>query len=165
MSREVCNDLFLNKLNLLVNAEENPVKYLSIDPGESSGICGYDERCHLVMPMWTISDRDVVKFINTFKYVTTCICESYRVYNGKQNAHVYSDLKTTRVIGRIEYWTEINKIKLVMQPAKDKATGYKFQGIKPPPKSNPANHEMDANSHFMYFAVRNGLINAADLIK
>jgi hypothetical protein len=52
----------------------------------------------------------------------------------------------------------------VLQKATIKKNGYNWIGIKPPSKSNPRNHEMDAHVHFMYWAIRTGKINANSLL-
>jgi len=154
----------LIRLKEAVNSPENPVTYLGIDPGESNGICGYNVNFHLQF-MTTIYFEDITKFLHQFDHVKLCIIEGYQVYPNKARQHIYSDLKTPRVIGRVESWAEIKDINLIRQPATVKATGYKWIGEKPLPKSNPQNHALDAHVHFMYWAVRHGKVNAADLLR
>lgn len=152
------------RINEMVNIPANPVIYLGIDPGESNGVCGYDSRFYLQF-MSTIYFEDMTKFLHQFDHINTCVIEGYKVYPNKAQQHVYSDLKTPRVIGRVESWAEVKDINLIRQPATVKAIGYKWIGEKPLPKSNPQNHAMDAHVHFMYWAVRHGKINAADLLR
>ena len=155
---------YLANLSSVVNAEENPVIYLGIDPGKANGVCGYDAK-YYVMFMLTIQADDMNMFINQFTKVKTCIIEDYRIFPGKEKQHIYSSLETPRVIGRVEAWAETNKIELVKQGAHIKETGYKWIGAKPLPKSNKNNHKLDAHVHFMYWAVKSRLINAAELLK
>ena len=155
---------YLKKLNELVNAEENPVVYLAIDPGKANGICGYGEKYDLLF-MLTIHANDMVMFLHQFKKVKKCIMESYNLYPKKAQQQLYSDMETSRVIGRVEYWTEHAGVELVMQPASIKSTGYKWIGQKPLPKSNPKNHALDGHVHFMYWAIKHGLVSAADILK
>ncbi len=152
------------KLKSLANNDLNPIFYLSIDPGKSNGITGYDAKCYLQF-MWTIHEADLVEFLECFKRTSLTVIESYRVYSHKATQHVNSDLITSRVIGRVEHWAESNGITLMPQAASVKTTGYKWAGKKPLPKSNPMNHALDAHVHFIYFAVKRGLLNAADLLK
>lgn len=147
-----------------VNSDENPVKYLGIDPGKANGICGYDAR-HYVSFMYTIQSEDMVDFLDLFKKVNTCIIENFRLYPNKSREQVYSDMETSRVIGRVEAWAYKLDLRLIKQGADIKPTGYKWLGKKPLPKSNPLNHELDAHVHFMYWAIKNGRINAADLLR
>lgn len=155
---------YLKILSEFVNNEENPIVYISIDPGESNGVCGYNAKGNLLF-MTTIKHEDLLKFLRIFKKIIRCITEDYRIYEHKANQHVNSRVLTLRVIGRIEDWCELNDIHLTLQPATIKATGYMWIGKKPLPKSNPANHKWDANVHFVYWAVRNGIIRAADLLR
>lgn len=154
----------LENLEAVVNNDFSPVEYLSIDPGKSNGICGYDVKFYLQF-MKTIASTDIVLFLQQFKKVKKCIMEGYKIYPNKANQHIYSDLETPRVIGRVESWAENNSIELIIQPASIKPTGYKWIGEKPLPKSNPKNHPLDAHVHFIYWAVRNGHIKAEGLLK
>lgn len=153
----------LERLHEAVNVDLNPVTYLSIDPGKSNGCCGYDERHHLMF-MITIQADDMVKFLHQFDKVQKCILEDFMLYPDKTKQQVYSDMETSRVIGRVETWAELKNIDLIKQPARIKPTGYLWTGKKPLPKSNPKNHELDAHIHFMYWAVKNGRIKAEDLL-
>lgn len=155
---------YLEHLKEAVNAPENPVVYLGIDPGGSNGICGYDVDYYLVF-MLTVQAADMVMFLHQFKKVQKCVLEGYWVYPGKQNDHVYSDLETPRVIGRIESWAETHGVEVIVQPAAVKATGYAWIGQKVLPKSNKNNHQMDAHVHFMFWAIKFGHIDAHTLLR
>lgn len=161
---ERLSERYLANFKEAVNSDQNPVKYLAIDPGKANGLCGYDVKYYMVF-MLTVHEEDIVTVLNLFEKVDTCITEGYRVFPHKAKQHVYSDLATPRVIGRVEYWAETNKVKLVKQASSIKPTGYAWAGLKPPPKSDPHNHVMDANIHFIYWAVKNGKIKAAQLLK
>lgn len=154
---------YLSHLNTTVNNEQNPVMYLGIDPGRANGICGYDAKYYLQF-MLTVHADDMVMFLNQFQHIATCVIEGYRVYPHKLRQHIYSDLETSRVIGRVEGWATRGKITLVVQGADIKSIGYKWIGKKPLPKSNRKNHELDAHVHFMYWAVKNGRIPAHSLV-
>lgn len=147
-----------------VNAEVNPVIYLGIDPGKSNGVCGYDAR-HYVVFMCTVNSLDMIHFLAMFKKVEKCIIEDYLLYPDKAKQQVYSDMETSRVIGRVESWAELHHVEVIKQGASIKATGYKWIGKKALPKSNPLNHELDAHVHFMHWAIKHGKVNAADLLR
>lgn len=157
-------DELLAKLETLVNFEENPVTYLAIDPGESNGISFYSSKYEL-MAMWTVKQKDMIKFLKQFKNVKLCVVENFLLYPNKANQQRYSDMKTSLVIGRIEAWAETNDVQVVKQNANIKKNAYMWMGQKPLPKSNPMNHEMDAHAHFIYWAVRTGKISASSLLK
>lgn len=154
----------LKQYHETVNGTHNPVLYLSIDPGKANGVCGYDAKFYPVF-MATIKSLDLLIFLKQFEQLQKLIMEGYRVYPGKEKAHIYDDLETPRVIGRVEAYCETNDVNLVMQPATVKSTAYLWIGEKPLPKSNPLNHQMDAHAHFMFWAIKNGKIAAAELLK
>jgi hypothetical protein len=147
-----------------LNAEINPAMYISIDPGKSNGVCLYDEKFYL-LAMITVHAEDINKFIHNLNHVKTCIIEDFKLYPNKSKEQQYSDMETSRVIGRVESWAEIKDVKLEKQPATIKTTAYLWLGQKPPKKSDPKNHMMDANAHFMYWAVSKGHVSARSLLK
>jgi len=155
---------YLAHLKETVNATENPVNYLAIDPGKANGVCGYDEKFYLVF-MLTIQAADMNLFVHQFDNIKTCIIEDFKLYPNKTRTQHYSDMETSRVIGRVESWAELKDVELVKQGATIKTTAYAWLGEKPLPKHNPKNHMMDAHAHFVYWAVRKGFINARDLLK
>lgn len=147
-----------------VNADANPVVYLSGDPGKANGICGYDAKYYLLF-MLTIHADDIVQFLEIFDHVKICIIEDYLLYPNKAKKQIYSDMETSRVIGRFEAWADRKLIELIKQPASIKPTGYAWIGKKQLSKSNPDNHKMDAHVHFMYWAIKNGKIDVGKLLK
>ncbi len=151
------------KLCELVNSPIKPVKYLSIDPGKANGVCGFDAEYKL-MALWTVNHEDILTFLRQFKNIEKCIIENFILYTHKAFEQVNSDMLTSRIIGRVENWAELNDVDLIKQGANIKPIGYKYIGRKPLPKSNKLNHAMDAYVHFMYWAVRHRKINAADLL-
>lgn len=154
---------WLSHLKEAVNKDVNPVKYLAIDPGKANGVCGYDARYYLVF-MLTIAADDMVLFMKQFEKVDKCIMEGYKLYPNKMHEQIYSDMETPRVIGRVESWSTIRNVELIMQPATVKETGYKWLGEKPLPKSNKRNHQMDAHVHFTYWGVRTQRISLEDIL-
>jgi hypothetical protein len=158
------NEEDLKKLAEMVNTGPNPVVYLAIDPGKTNGVCGYDAKYYLQF-MFTIPEEQLSEFLHVFERLELCIIEGYSLFPNKLKEQVYSDMLTPRVIGRVEEWARIKKIKLVKQEPKIKTTGYKWIGKKPLPKSNPRNHSLDAHVHFMYWAIRHKKISAASLLR
>lgn len=157
------DEKYLTHLKSVVNTDVNPIKYLAIDPGKANGICGYDEKYYLQF-MLTIQADDMSMFLHQFDKIDTCVVEDYVLYPNKAKQQVYSDMETPRVIGRIEMWAELKKVKIAKQKALVKATGYRWLGKKPLPKSNKQNHEMDAHVHFIFWAVYHNRISADTLL-
>lgn len=154
----------LEKLEIVVNSDTNPILFLGIDPGKRNGICGYDAK-YCVQFMLNINEADVAKFLRCFTKLQKIIMEGYKLYPNKAKQQIYSDMLTPRVIGRVEDYCDMRNIDLIIQPASIKPTGYMWIGKKPPPKGNINRDPMDAHVHFMYWAVKNRLINAADLLR
>lgn len=159
----------LKKLKEAVNTDICPVKYLAIDPGGSNGICGYDEKYYLQF-MYTIPATEMVKFLYCFEKVELCVLENFILFPGtgkrrKRRVPEFSDMETSRVIGRVEVWAEQKDVILKKQPSSIKPDGYAWIGEKPLPKSNPNNHTLDAHVHFMYWAILNSKIDAAAVLK
>jgi hypothetical protein len=140
------------------------VRYLGIDPGESNGVCGYDH-AYKLMFMYTVAHTDMREFLNLFKHLQVIVCEDFFLYPNKAMQQIYSNMETSQMIGRIKTFAEDHDIKVVMQQATIKPTGYKWLGLKPLPKSNPSNHEFDAHVHFMYWLIRMGKIDARTLLQ
>lgn len=147
-----------------VNSPLNPVKYLGIDPGKHNGVCGYDAKFYLQF-MKPVNSNDMVIFLEQFSMVDVCVIEDYKLYPNKAKVQTYSDMETSRVIGRVESWSHHKGVKLVKQKALIKKTGYAWLGQKPLPKSDPMNDPLDAHVHFMYWAVLTGRIKAEELLK
>lgn len=143
---------------------ESTVKYLSIDPGESNGVCCYDENCKLLY-LWTVKEEDILIFLNEFNHLNTCIIEDFILYSHKAYQQVGSNMLTSRVIGRTEGWAARKEVHLVKQKAAIKPTGYKFLGRKPLNKKHPMNHALDAHVHFTYWAVQQRKIDLADVLR
>jgi hypothetical protein len=142
----------------------NNVRYLGIDPGKSNGVCIYNDNAELMF-MITVPADDMTQFLKLFKNVKVAVVEDFFLYPNKAKQQIYSDMETSRVIGRIETWAELNDTEVIKQKATVKTTGYAWIGEKPLPKTNPMNHVLDAHVHFVYWAVRKGLLKAADLLK
>lgn len=141
----------------------NPIKYLAIDPGKYNGVCGYDAKFGLQF-MYVVSSNDLTLFLEMFKEVDTCIYEGYKLFPNKTSSQIYSDMETPRMIGRIQSWGARNDVTLIEQPSNIKKTGYAWIGKRPPSKSSNKNDPMDAHVHAVYWGVRNGKINARDLL-
>lgn len=155
---------FYERLATFANNEVNPIKYLGIDPGKANGFCGYDAKCYLQF-MVTVAAEDMVKYLKCFKNVDTCVIENFLLYPNKAKQQAYSEMLTSKVIGRVESWAEMNDVTLVKQGATIKKTAYLWLGKKIPSKSDPTNHTQDAHAHFTYWAIRTGKINATEFVR
>src|ERR1044072_5935969 len=121
---------YLKNLKSVVNAIENPVLYLSMDPGKHTGICGYDRKYYLQF-MLNVPADNVNLFLYQFEFIRICVIEDFKLYPNKAREQIYSDMETSRVIGRTESWSEVEHVELIKQPASIKPTGYAWLGKKP----------------------------------
>lgn len=137
--------------------------YLGIDPGEKNGIAGYSDKYELLW-MLTVKEPDMGPFIGKCNNLKLIIIEDFLLYPSKAMPQSFSDMPTSRVIGRVEEIARTKDIKIIKQPANIKKTAYKWIGVKQPSKSNPRNHELDAHAHFMFWAIKYGKINASSLL-
>ncbi len=150
---------YLAHINSVVNNEQNPVTYLGIDPGNATGITGYDEKFYLQFSL-TLKPEDVGVFLDNFYHLKTVVYEGFALFPNKAKQQIYSKMTTSQVIGRIKTISELRGFEVVEQQSTIKNTGYKYLGKKPLPKSNPQNHTMDAHVHFMYWAISKGKLKA-----
>jgi len=152
-----------DKLQEFATNKANPVETIAIDPGKFNGVCGYDSR-HYLQFMFVVGSDDMVTFLNIFKNIQRCILEDYTLFPNKAMQQTYSDMPTSRMIGRIESWAELNHIELIKQLPTIKTTAYKWLGKKPPTKSSNQNDPWDAHAHFTYWAIKNQKIDAKVLL-
>lgn len=141
------------------------ITFISFDPGENTGVTLYNEKGHL-QQLEVIHHKKINEWLRELVAddIITCIIEDYRVYPNKAKAHIYSDVKTVAVIGRLEYWAEAHEIKIVKQPASLKTTGFKYLGIAEPPRSNPRSHGFVAHAHATFYFVKNGILDPKELL-
>jgi hypothetical protein len=153
-----------DNLETFITNEANPLESLAIDPGKFNGVCGYDSR-HYLQFMYVVDFEDMVTFLNILKRVKRCIIEDYTLFPNKAMRQTYSDMPTSRMIGRVESWAELHSVELIKQLPTIKVTAYKWLGKKPPAKSTNLNDPWDAHAHFTYWAIKNKKINPAVLLK
>jgi hypothetical protein len=140
-----------------------PVVYLALDPGDSTGWATFDLGGSLVK-QGTSRNYDgregLYKLLQewhaTCPDLTTVICEDYFLYPWKGKAQSWSPLETTRVIGVIEYWCFLTGRKLVLQPANIKSIGYKYAGMKET-TNKIASHAENAYIHGVFFLQKYGI--------
>jgi len=96
-----------------------PVRLLCLDPGETLGWAVYDmgelrERGHIDCKYRPYAE---VRGLLEEKLPTQLVCEDYRVYGNKTDAHTWSDLFTPKLIGGISMWADTHGIPIHYQMA------------------------------------------------
>lgn len=145
------------------------MKYISFDPGETTGWASFDEEGRLHKAGYSKGLDQFYDWLDSHSTFEGCgdlntvIIEEFRLYPWKSDAQKWSQFKTVEVIGAIKFWARSismkmfpiwniqHQIQVVEQPANIKAIGYKWAMCSPLPKSNPRNHELDAYVHGVYY--------------
>jgi len=100
-----------------------PSVLLALDPGETLGWAMFkDGRLYSIGQEQLVHNRESIDFTKIEKVVgnanpSVVVCEGYRVYPWKRDAHVWAELITPRIIGAIEMVCSVNNIPLYFQSA------------------------------------------------
>lgn len=85
-----------------------PARTLCLDPGHTTGVAVFDKaKLTEALQVSTIEDKQILWY-NTFDLIkrtqpTLVVCEDYKVYHKKLEAHSFSPVLTLRLIGGIEF--------------------------------------------------------------
>jgi len=135
------------------------VKYLSIDPGNSTGYALFDSAGD-INDFGTLSGGrgTLYEFLHHAvpETVEVVIIEDYTLYPWKAMNQAWSKLDTVRFIGAIEFWAAERLIRVEFQPPNVKSIAYMWAGIKPP-KNHALSHETDAYVHGVYYLQKAGV--------
>lgn len=133
------------------------VKYLSLDPGESTGWATFRKNGSLV-EFGTIRGKEALyHFLEAVSInISTIILEDYHLFPHKSNAQAWSSLNTVRYIGAVDYWAETTGRRVVLQDPSVKAMAYKWAGIEIPKRKSDT-HETDAYVHGVYYLQKLGI--------
>lgn len=120
-------------------------RILSIDPGESSGICFFKSPTDFKTK---IIYKDFIKISEEIKKVKPdiLIYERFTLYPSQAKALIYNEMYTSQVIGVIRLTCEIMGIDPVVQAAVDKN-----YVVYPSDYNFSSEHEKDAYGHAWYF--------------
>lgn len=133
--------------------------YLALDPGEASGWATFNSVGSLLRVGTTFSMEEFFTLIRKYVYelgVKTVICENYRIFDFKLNAHSYKEVPTIRRIGAVEYVCNQCHTELVFQSTDNRDMGYMWGGIKKA-KDKAMSHPLDAYAHGVYYLQRQGI--------
>ncbi len=129
------------------------MKYLSLDPGHSTGWATFKENGD-ADKFGTVTSRVAVYDLLREQAPDLIIMEDWIT---KQGVALGGDkLETVRVIGAVEFYVYLRKIPLVLQPNTVKSIAYKWAGMVPP-KRKSLTHEADAYVHGVYYLQKQGI--------
>ena len=137
-------------------------RYLSLDPGLSTGYATFDAVGDLIT-FGTLKggSEDLYPFLRTLKsdvgpYTKEIIIEDYKLYPWKAMSQVWDSLETVRLIGAVQFWADMNGYPVHLQEPNVKGIAYKWAGITVP-KNHALSHETDAFVHGVYFLQKAGI--------
>lgn len=131
------------------------VKYLAIDPGESTGWATFKEDGNLGQ-MGTLRGREPVYEKLSELAPSVIIMENYKLYPWLAKEQSWSPFETVRIIGAVEYYAYLHNAQVILQDPSIKSIGYLWAGIKKP-KNHALSHESDAYVHGVYYLQKQGI--------
>lgn len=134
-------------------------KYISFDPGETTGVACWDETPAAVR-LEMYNDSELYQFLQgevVSNRPDEFIIEEYRVYRSKAGAHVGSKIPTIQVIGALKMFAKVNNIKVIEQPATILGIAEKWSGVYRP-SNHAVGHSICAMLHGYYNLHKRGLI-------
>lgn len=136
------------------------IKYLFFDPGESTGVAGFDENGDVCYKLTVRGQDGLFNYLNEMvkgPFLTLVGIEDFRLYPWKSAAQSWSQFWTVQAIGAIKYACNIVGFQTIIQSTQNRDMGYTWAGLKQPPKTSPIIHEMDAYAHGVYCLQRRGI--------
>ena len=135
------------------------INYTAFDPGKANGVAFWDSVPNFIwMDTWQFDELPQKLSDSDFSECKVFIIERFLVYPHMTHRLPYNQMITSQAIGILKGFAHSRGIKVVEQNATIKTTGYKWLGRKPPSKTNPNNHSLDAVAHGTYYLVSKNLM-------
>lgn len=131
------------------------MKYLALDPGDTTGWAGFKENGDVDGFGDLFSKEDVYEMLNRNR-PDVVICEDYFLYPWLAKEQSWSPFDTVRIIGAVEFWCWDNDKLLVLQKPDIKGIAYKWAGLVKP-NNKKMTHQTDAYVHGVYYLQKNGI--------
>lgn len=134
------------------------IKYLAIDPGDTTGWAHFDENGKLVA-YGQVKEAEFNKWLLkelTDNELTAVITEDY-INHGWQQQKRWSKNKTSKKIGGIEALCSAYSVPVHLQRNTCKPIGYKWAGLSAP-SNHSISHQFDAVAHGTYWLTQNGIL-------
>jgi hypothetical protein len=141
------------------------VRYLAIDPGDTTGWAEFNETGDLT-GFGQVKEHEFNDFVTEHMHsdLTAVIVEDYKLFAHKAKAQSWSRMSTSKKIGKIEILADLKKVKVILQPANNKSIGYMWGGIEPP-SNHSISHQYDAYAHGVFWLQKNGIRKPGQGIK
>jgi hypothetical protein len=134
------------------------MKWLSVDPGGTTGYCLWKDNEHLdggQIELWEFADAvwaGLEYGEAPFAGIERMVIEDFRIYPWEAKNLSWDPVRTARLIGALTFMCRVKGLELVFQPAKIKeqaiAMGGNEHGISPVHENR---HFIDAYFHGIYY--------------
>jgi hypothetical protein len=135
--------------------------YIFVDPGEHTGWAMFDVDGNEVDVFTTDSFEKtcaiIFQYINNKLPIKRVIVENFKLYPWKSQVQMWSEFETVQVIGAIRARCLEYNIPYETVPAHNKGMGFMYMGIKEPSHNNPANHQLVAMAHGVFWLQKCGI--------
>jgi hypothetical protein len=136
--------------------------YLAVDPGNSTGIAGFDEQGQLMYKKILRSLDDFMEWLSEFEtrpedWPKVVICEDYRIFAKRAKSHIGSQVPTVQVIGMLKREAKRWKAEFVLQPSSILSIAVLWSGVSLP-SQHDISHDIAAYNHGVYYLISHGII-------
>jgi len=136
------------------------MKKIFFDPGDTTGICVFDEDWGIEKLMQLSLDELIQWAANYEEPVDIIGYEKFIVFRQKAMQQTGSKMKVSQAIGVIKMMAARLKVKALIEQAPDiKPIALRWSKIKMPSQHSQS-HQWDAFLHGFYFAYKNGRIKS-----
>jgi len=135
---------------------------ISVDPGETTGIAFWENDGTFIRRT-TYDLETMLDFTASGKeYITTIVCEDYRLRQGKQMVQTGSRFVAVQIIGALKSMAKRVGARFVLQPAQILTIAELHSGLKRP-ANHTKSHDIDAYNHGYYYFETKGLLQPKPL--
>lgn len=150
---------------------ESGVVLVSLDPGETTGVCWMTEggmtaeRTKLVVDPSCLHYAELKGHLAIWEFLEQhrpkeIVSESFRLYATKATYKINSGFPEVEMIGVIRIWAILNRVPLTEQPASLAKTGAPDEMLKRYGAYPESRHAKDAVRHAIVYTRRKGAQNA-----
>lgn len=139
---------------------DKPYAYVAFDPGDTSGWATFDDQGNLT-GMGQFTEAEFTEKISDLidSSLKAVICEDYVLFKHKAMAQTNSrgrNLKTAKMVGKIELLADLKKVKFVKQESRVYPVGAMWGGFEIP-SNHSISHQYCAAAHGIYYLQQAGV--------
>lgn len=129
---------------------------LSVDPGDSTGLCRWTPQGELI-ERWIMSSEETIGYLARTDDYEAIVVEDFRLRHGKAVQQTGSRFEASQVIGAIRMYCRIHGAALYRQEPNILPVAQLHSGVKPP-ANHKLSHDIDAYNHGYYFFEQRGIL-------